>query len=407
MVGALLISRWRITNFALTGTAAWIVLGAFRAPLGLTHSWLLIALLLAATGMASALTDISLVCLVQQRVPPAHLAKALGVWESGIALAVSASPFFAAAVVAHAGPRAGFVVSGTAITLVGLAAACVSGDSIRCPRANLTWALTRRLSLQSRSGHDTGSRRLTPWRRRTRALCPPRRDLAPWPGSCGIVTLTCASWCAMKINWRNIMSPLARLLRSAVNRIPCIRLPIMVGATSLISTLGLGAGAARARPAPPPPRSAWVFQHDDGKSFCMDLTYSHPFNGDPVHLWQCKPGNNDQRWIPVLDSSSTGTTFRYMLESADDTSYCLDAGYPLALGNRLRVWQCNGGRNQLWTVSPVDPLAGGDPELLWGSISSGNYYCADIGEPGNWDGNPITGWHCYDNPDVKWNVEVQ
>ena len=71
--------------------------GAFRFPLGLAASPLLAAGLLAVTGFASALTDIPLTALVQQRIPDRHLAKALGLWEAGIAAAIAIAPVIAAA----------------------------------------------------------------------------------------------------------------------------------------------------------------------------------------------------------------------------------------------------------------------------------------------------------------------
>ena len=81
--GALAVARLRLRNLARTAVLAWALLGAFRFPLGLAASPLLAAGLLAVTGFASALTDIPLIALVQQRIPDRHLAKALGLWEGG------------------------------------------------------------------------------------------------------------------------------------------------------------------------------------------------------------------------------------------------------------------------------------------------------------------------------------
>ncbi len=123
VIGALLLARLRMANLALAAVTGWIVLGAFRAPLGFTHTFALMAALLAVTGMASALTDIPLVSLVQRRVPARHLAKTLGLWESGIALAVSTSSLLAALVVDTLGPGRAFIGSGSALMALGLMAA--------------------------------------------------------------------------------------------------------------------------------------------------------------------------------------------------------------------------------------------------------------------------------------------
>jgi MFS family permease len=73
--------------------------------------------------LASALTDIPLIALVQQRIPDRHLAKALGLWEAGIAGAVAFAPVIAATTIDHLGVTTGFMLSGAALILIGTAAA--------------------------------------------------------------------------------------------------------------------------------------------------------------------------------------------------------------------------------------------------------------------------------------------
>lgn len=123
--GALVISRLPLGDLALTAVLAWVILGAFRFPLGLATSPLLAAALLMVTGFASAMTDIPLIALVQQRIPDRHLAKALGIWEAGIAGAVAIAPVIAAAIIDHAGVKAGFMLSGAALIVVGATAALI------------------------------------------------------------------------------------------------------------------------------------------------------------------------------------------------------------------------------------------------------------------------------------------
>jgi MFS family permease len=120
--GALVVARLPLRNLALSAVLAWVLLGLFRFPLGLATTPAIAAVLLAVTGFASALTDIPLIALVQQRIPDRHLAKALGLWEGGIAGAVALAPVVAATTIEHVGVRTGFMLSGAALMLIGAAA---------------------------------------------------------------------------------------------------------------------------------------------------------------------------------------------------------------------------------------------------------------------------------------------
>jgi len=121
--GALAIARLHLRKLALTAVLAWILLGAFRFPLGLAASPLLAGGLLAVTGFTSALTDIPLIALVQQRIPDRHLAKALGLWEAGAAGAIAIAPIIATTIIDKAGVSTGFLVSGAALIVIGSTAA--------------------------------------------------------------------------------------------------------------------------------------------------------------------------------------------------------------------------------------------------------------------------------------------
>lgn len=123
VAGAIVLTKVPVRRLATTAVLAWALLGIFRLPLGLVHSPMAIAALLAVTGLASALTDIPLVSLIQQRIPNNHLAKALGLWEAGIAGALTVSPFLASTVITRMGVHAAFVISSTA--LIALAAAAL------------------------------------------------------------------------------------------------------------------------------------------------------------------------------------------------------------------------------------------------------------------------------------------
>jgi MFS family permease len=123
VLGALVLARLPIANLARTAVLAWALLGAFRFPLGLAQTPLVAAVLLAMTGFTSALTDIPLIALVQQRIPDRHLAKALGLWEAGIAGALTIAPFIAAATIDQVGVRSAFMLSGAALIALAATAA--------------------------------------------------------------------------------------------------------------------------------------------------------------------------------------------------------------------------------------------------------------------------------------------
>jgi len=121
--GALVIARLHLRNLARIAVLAWVLLGAFRFPLGLATSSVLAVGLLAVTGFASALTDIPLIALVQQKIPDRHLAKALGLWEAGIAGAIAIAPVIATTIIDTFGVSTGFMLSGAALIVIGLVAA--------------------------------------------------------------------------------------------------------------------------------------------------------------------------------------------------------------------------------------------------------------------------------------------
>jgi hypothetical protein len=162
--GALVIARLPLRNMARTAVLAWVLLGAFRFPLGLAGNVMLAAGLLAVTGFTSALTDIPLISLVQQKIPDRHLAKALGLWEAGIAGAIAIAPLIATAIIDSVGLSTGFMLSGAALVVIGLAAFLIlrtlsSGSAVR------------------RSGHEARSG-VVHVRAEVVALAPDRADVA-------------------------------------------------------------------------------------------------------------------------------------------------------------------------------------------------------------------------------------
>jgi MFS family permease len=125
VAGALVLARVRLPDLARTAVLAWVLLGLFRLPLGLVTSLPAAAALLAATGLASAITDIPVIALVQQRIADRHLAKALGLWEAGIGAGLALAPPLAGLVLDQAGVEWGFAISGVLLIGIGAVAAAV------------------------------------------------------------------------------------------------------------------------------------------------------------------------------------------------------------------------------------------------------------------------------------------
>jgi hypothetical protein len=134
VAGALLLAGLRMRRLALAAVLAWALLGIFRAPLGIVTSTTGAAVLLIATGLASALTDIPLIALVQQRIPSHHLAKALGLWEAGVAGALAVSPFVASTTIALTGVKDAFLLSGAALVVLAMSAALTLARTDRAQR---------------------------------------------------------------------------------------------------------------------------------------------------------------------------------------------------------------------------------------------------------------------------------
>lgn len=123
VAGALALTRFLPRRLAASAILAWAALGLFRAPLGAAGSLLAALPSLAATGLCSAVTDVSLITVVQRRVPGQHLAKVPGLWEAGTSGGAALSAPLAAAVITLAGLTVGFALCGAAVVAVALTSA--------------------------------------------------------------------------------------------------------------------------------------------------------------------------------------------------------------------------------------------------------------------------------------------
>jgi len=73
---------------------------------------------------------------------------------------------------------------------------------------------------------------------------------------------------------------------------------------------------------------------------CLDVHGGYTWNGDPVTLWGCN-GSGAQQWL--LEPNGTLVN--------PNSGKCLDDPAWGGSGTALQIWDCNGGDNQVWEIS--------------------------------------------------------
>ncbi|KAI5449279.1 hypothetical protein NCC49_005141 [Naganishia albida] len=128
----------------------------------------------------------------------------------------------------------------------------------------------------------------------------------------------------------------------------------------------------------PEVQNKWTFDLDQDKTrimigkpksandttWCIDGT-TIPTNDDHPHLWQCAPDKVEkhdnevehqaaqdfydvQHWN--FDQKSGEISINYR----EDQKFCLDVENGHMDGRPIQIWECSGGPNQQWHVTPVD-----------------------------------------------------
>lgn len=130
----------------MAAVLAWALLGAFRFPLGLATSPVVAAALLTLTGRLR--TDRHPADRPRTAAhPDTHLAKALGLWEAGIAGALTVSPVIASTTIAALGVQTAFMLSGAAlIALAAVAATVLAAITVRAGRRSPLPPLSYRMA---------------------------------------------------------------------------------------------------------------------------------------------------------------------------------------------------------------------------------------------------------------------
>jgi len=123
-----------------------------------------------------------------------------------------------------------------------------------------------------------------------------------------------------------------------------------------------------------------------GVGKCIDNTGGSAQDGNPVQIWACDPGNQNQRWTAVANGINGDGS--YQLVNAL-TGKCLDNTDGSAQnGNRLQQWTCDAGnQNQAWRF--VD-TGRGDSLIQNAGVGS----CVDNTDGSAQDGNRLQIWAC-------------
>ncbi len=114
---------------------------------------------------------------------------------------------------------------------------------------------------------------------------------------------------------------------------------------------------------------------------CLDVPGLSQQNLTPVELWDCNGGPN-QNW--ALTPARQLTVYGIK---------CLDVnGGGTADGTTVQIYDCNGGSNQQWTVNADGTVVGAD---------SGK--CLDATALGTGNGTPLEIWTCNGGDNQKWS----
>ncbi|KAJ9098563.1 hypothetical protein QFC20_005905 [Naganishia adeliensis] len=126
----------------------------------------------------------------------------------------------------------------------------------------------------------------------------------------------------------------------------------------------------------PEVQNKWTFDLTEDKSHIMigkpksanDTTWcidagTTPNNDDHPHLWRCAPDVRDeedqgaQDFCDVQHWNLNQTTGEISINYREYNKYCLDVENGHLDGRPIQIWECTGGVNQQWHVTPVNYTA--------------------------------------------------
>jgi hypothetical protein len=148
-----------------------------------------------------------------------------------------------------------------------------------------------------------------------------------------------------------------------------------------------------------------------GNNNCLDAkddSHSNPYqNGDPVQMWACTAGTNQQwRW-EVAFTVNYATYYKIRNQVSGK---CLDAendsrDNPDNNGDKVQLWTCNGGSNQLWIIGSDGPSPYLPLENVY-ALEHGHLNVLDARNAGGWNpninGDPVQIYSDQTTPNQWW-----
>jgi glucose/arabinose dehydrogenase/type 1 glutamine amidotransferase/PKD repeat protein len=118
---------------------------------------------------------------------------------------------------------------------------------------------------------------------------------------------------------------------------------------------------------------------------CLDVSGQSTQNGAQVQIWNCHGGAN-QRW--TLTPAGQLTVY------SGGSQRCLDLqNGATSPGTRAVIWGCNGGNNQRWQLGPNGTIT---------NVASG--LCLDVNGAGTGNGTAVIVWNCHGGNNQRWTL---
>jgi hypothetical protein len=138
---------------------------------------------------------------------------------------------------------------------------------------------------------------------------------------------------------------------------------------------------------------AVIRNYQSGKCLDADANYLSQ-NGDRVQLWDCNGGDN-QKWYlePINPNDPSQLRLRNV---ADDKCLDADANNINNNGDKVQLWACGGGTEQKWRV-----YTGSTNVLVFQNLANGKVLDADANGINN-NGDRVQVWDWWGGANQIW-----
>jgi hypothetical protein len=131
-----------------------------------------------------------------------------------------------------------------------------------------------------------------------------------------------------------------------------------------------------------------IKNHANGRCLDADANGIHS-NGDRVQLWDCTGGSNQLWYYNFLPSGAV-----QVVNAANGKCLDADAGGSNSNGDKVQLWDCVGGINQVWDDVDNPPF--------W--LNEAHGLCLDADGNGlRTNGDRVQLWACNGGANQQWN----